>query len=71
MTVKQLIAKLKKMPPNAKVGLVAHDQNDDTVDGWGSSVNLILKSELNTSNMDSWSQEIYESMPEMWVAIHA
>ncbi|MCR4306911.1 MAG: hypothetical protein NUV42_02980 [Candidatus Yonathbacteria bacterium] len=33
MTVKQLIAKLKKMPQTAKVAWQAHDQAEDEIDG--------------------------------------
>ncbi|MGN6537585.1 MAG: hypothetical protein ACTHKQ_17885 [Mesorhizobium sp.] len=38
MTVKQLIAKLKKMPPNAYVGWQNHDQSDHEIDGLVGSV---------------------------------
>lgn len=40
MTVRQLIAALKKMPPNAEVAVCAHDQDDEAgeFDGFAHSV---------------------------------
>ena len=33
MRVRGLIAKLKKMPPNAVIAFRAHDQSEDEIDG--------------------------------------
>ena len=38
LTVKQLIAKLRKQDPDALVVWQAHDQNPDECDGWVNSV---------------------------------
>lgn len=40
LTVKALISKLKKMPPNAYVAWQNHDQSDAEVDGFVNMVSL-------------------------------
>ena len=41
LTVKQLIRKLKKMPPDAKVAYQAHDMDEDSeIDAWIGNVAL-------------------------------
>jgi len=63
MTVKQLIAELKKMPQAAKVGFRDHDASAHSVSSWVCSVSILDKATEPFPDYinDKWDKEIYES----------
>lgn len=70
MTVKQLIAKLQKMPQNMPVVYSHHDNSEWETAGDICSVMLLDKNEVKPSHkLNRWDQERYDSMPKRQVVI--
>lgn len=69
MTVKTLIKKLQKMPPNAQVGFASHDNYAHEIQGWAESVELHRKSELGDLDLSAYEAAAFASHPETWVSI--
>lgn len=70
MTVKQLIAKLRKMPQNLPVVYSHQDNSEWETAGEICSVVLLDKNEVAPSfKVDQYDQERYDSMPERQVVI--
>ena len=70
MTVKQLIARLQKMPQNLPVVYSHQDNNEWETAGDICSVMLLDKDEIKPSIPLHWTdQERYDSMPKQQVVI--
>lgn len=76
MTVKQLITKLNKMPPNLQVFMSDHDHSEWETSSPANGVYLVDQSEMtseeierHTSNKDN-REELYNH-PEKYVSIRA
>lgn len=72
MNVAQLIRELEKLPPNAKVGISAHDNCEWEVAGWVGSVEIHRKSDYVdrvAEAHDAYSKDMFESQPKTWVTI--
>lgn len=73
MKVKQLIAKLKKMPPNAEVYTAAQDNSEWETAGNSTTVTHYVKKDLREAAEracdDKWELEAFESLPKEWVTI--
>ena len=62
MTVKQLIAALKKMPQNFEVGVAAHDNLEEECAGW---VNFILEFKKEDFDIeDVEDKRMFKDMPD-------
>lgn len=67
MTVKQLIARLRKMPQNLQVGIQAHDSSDHEVYAWPTSVSLLDKADTPLPDWvatNKWEKERYDVLPD-------
>jgi len=73
MTVSQLIDKLKKMPPGARVGTAMHDNMEYEIAGWVNTVYCYNKSDyadqVSKSN-DADSKRAFSDNPKTWVTLH-
>lgn len=72
MKVSQLIAKLKKMPQHAEVGVAAHDNYEWEIAGWVSSVRHHTKMDFVDrveACGDRESKDMFKSNPEEWVTL--
>lgn len=71
MTVRQLIAALKKMPQDVEVGLRDHDAGIHEISTWVDNVTLIDK-KLDAPcppYVGAEEKRRYHSMPPWWVAL--
>ena len=69
MTVKTLIKKLQKMPPNAQVGFASHDNEECEIQGWAESVMLLQKSDFEGMDLHPRDADALAGHPETWVSI--
>ena len=70
MTVKQLIARLRKMPQNLQVSYAHHDNSGWETAGDICSVTILDKaSDKPACTLDRLDQERYDSMPKRQVVI--
>lgn len=67
MTAKQLIAKLRKMPPNAEVGFNSHDNCEYELQGWARAVHLLRKEDAE--NLPENQRQQLDDMPDEWVCV--
>ena len=69
MKVKQLIAKLKKVPQNLEVAVSAHDNAEWEASGWPETVNHVVKAEFEERGWGIEQKEMYRNMPDEYVVI--
>jgi len=69
MTAKQLIAKLRTMPPDAEVGFSSHDNSEYEVQGWALHVDLKDKAEAPVAQMSSDELRNLARHPRKWITI--
>lgn len=69
MTVKTLIKKLQKMPPNALVGFASNDNSEHEIQGWAGAVHLQSKADFADLELSDRDAEALEGHPETWVSI--
>lgn len=69
MTVKTLIKKLQKMPPNAQVGFASHDNEEHELQGWAETVLLLRKSDFANLELHRRDAGALAGHPETWVSI--
>ena len=71
MTVKQLIAKLKKMPQNLEVGFSSSDNSEYEISDWPTKVWLFDKKEIPAPDwINDYDRECYDGLPDKAVVIH-
>lgn len=75
MKVKDLIAKLKKMPQHLEIQPQAHDQSAHETTGPISRVELVTKQTFlddpddEIHNLPDWERKIFDDRPKQWVII--
>lgn len=67
MTVRQLLAKLQKMPKNCVVGFADHDASQGTVSSWVTSVELLIKEPV--PDCLAGEREEIEALPDKLVVL--
>ncbi len=63
------LAKLLLKMPNVEVGYSHGDNSQHEVAGWCSSVDLLVKSELDTSDFNDLDMDMYNGLPPRTVVI--
>ena len=67
MKVGQLIAQLKKLPKNLRVGVAHHDNNEEECAGWVFNILEFDKEDFDIDDVED--KQIFEDMPDRCVIL--
>jgi len=69
MTVKHLIAVLKKMPQNLQVGIAHHDNSAFEISGWVCYARHEVKADFDSDADRSADRNVIADQPDEWVVL--